>query len=119
MLQAQTTQTLNITANSGVSDFDLDPVAQGSAERHYVSLVFKNASGDVVAKNGMTGNVTVFLSEDKNDYGTMFDGTVALGADTYKRPHAAGSYGFARVDFSGVTTPNGATQCEVTVYSHG
>ncbi|WP_428613322.1 hypothetical protein [Pseudoalteromonas sp.] len=107
----------NINISSGVTEFDLDRLAE-HGERHYIYISFLDAAGDKVAANTLTGSVVVKLSKNGVDYGDMIDGSISL-ADTLTVPHAAGSYTKAKIDLSGITSSGLAESINVEVITYG
>lgn len=115
MLLAKTVKDLDVSTSA--HEFELQETAL-TGERHYVTLEFFDGTGALVDKSLMTGSVSIMFSENGNEYGTINNGTVTLGASGYDRPHLAGTYEFIKVDFSAATGLATATTARLIVYTH-
>lgn len=85
-------------------------------QSHFISILFYTDATQavIVDKATMTGTVVFEMSENGDEFGTMPDGTLALGTSQYNRPNALGSYNTARATF---TTVVGATHYKMLVSS--
>ena len=83
---------------------------------HFISILFFTDATQavIVDKATMTGNVVFEMSENGDEFGTMANGTLALGTSQYNRPNATGSYATAKATFDTVV---GATHYKMLVSS--
>lgn len=96
-------------------DYFIDSVPLGLMN-HFLSIQFFTDStmSTLVDKSAMTGTATVMASECGREYGTMQNGTITMGEQTYNRPNALGSYDSFKVTLSGIT---GAAYFRLTLAS--
>jgi len=89
-------------------------------ERHYISVVFftDDTYSTPVMVSTMAGTVDVSASDNGIQFGSLVNGEIALGSDSYLRPSVQGTIRSLRMDFSGITTLNGANNYRIYLNSH-